>query len=87
MIFQGDQDKVIGPEGNIKFFKGISSEDKALYILKGWYHEIFNEPEKELVYNMIDEWISKRIENKDIQNNILMEGRVENNEFVFEEIE
>lgn len=45
----GEEDKITPPESISKFHSLIASKNKALKIYKGLYHEILNEPEKEVV--------------------------------------
>jgi alpha-beta hydrolase superfamily lysophospholipase len=37
--------------------KGIISADKTLDVYFGLYHEVFNEPKRELVLRDVDPWI------------------------------
>ncbi|UCE98181.1 MAG: lysophospholipase [Dehalococcoidia bacterium] len=61
LIMQGSEDKLVSPDGSKKTFQMVSSTDKTLKIYEGLYHEIMNEPEKDMVYKDISEWISKRL--------------------------
>ncbi len=57
----GSVDKLTELEGSKLFFKNISSSDKTMKIYEGLYHELFNEPEKELFYSDLDTWLSERL--------------------------
>jgi alpha-beta hydrolase superfamily lysophospholipase len=38
-----------------------SSEDKAVRIYEGLYHEVFNEPERARVLRDVEEWLEARV--------------------------
>lgn len=61
LIMHGAEDRLISPAGSLKIHEMIGSEDKTLKIYQGLYHEIMNEPEKDMVYEDILEWIGKRL--------------------------
>ncbi|MDP3387430.1 MAG: lysophospholipase [Eubacteriales bacterium] len=60
LILHGENDKIIEKKVSEKLFEIIASDDKTLKIYEGLYHEILNEPEKELVFGDILEWIEVR---------------------------
>lgn len=60
LILHGEKDKIIGKEASEKLFANIASEDKALTVYEGLFHEILNEPEKEKVMGDIIQWINAR---------------------------
>eukprot|EP01112_Ceratiomyxa_fruticulosa_P016654 TRINITY_DN506_c0_g2_i2.p1 TRINITY_DN506_c0_g2~~TRINITY_DN506_c0_g2_i2.p1 ORF type:complete len:295 (-),score=58.11 TRINITY_DN506_c0_g2_i2:135-1019(-) len=59
-IVHGDADKITSSEASKLFFEGVSSNDKTLRILEGFFHEVHNEPEKEEVINSLRDWILAR---------------------------
>ena len=59
-IFQGTEDAIVHPQGSQEFYDTINSKDKTLKMYQGLYHEAFNEPEKEQVYNDVEQWLSAR---------------------------
>ncbi len=61
IIVQGSEDKLVNPAGAKHLYDLISSEDKTLKIYDGFYHEVFNEPEHEVVMDDIHDWLKKRI--------------------------
>jgi alpha-beta hydrolase superfamily lysophospholipase len=61
LILYGSADKLADPQGSQWMYDEISSDDKTLEILKGLYHEILHEPEKNEVIRKIIEWIKKRL--------------------------
>lgn len=61
LILHGGADEIVLPSSSQYFFEHISSSDKDLKIYGGLYHEILNEPEKDIVINDIIRWLDKRI--------------------------
>ena len=61
LIMHGTADRLTEPKGSQLFFEEISSTDKTIRLYQGWYHELFNEPEKEQVLEEISSWILERI--------------------------
>ena len=57
----GEADTLTAPEGSREFFENISSEDKALKMLPGVYHEILNEPEGCQLMSDMKAWINERL--------------------------
>lgn len=60
LILQAENDKIIDKSASEKRYNNILSKDKTLDAYKGLFHEILNEPEKELVIAAILEWIDTR---------------------------
>jgi len=57
LIMQGSEDKLVDQAGSKTFYAKAGSKDKTLKIFDGLYHEIFNEPEKEKVFAVLDAWL------------------------------
>lgn len=57
-------DKVVNPKASEVFFEKLSSHDKSKTEYPGLYHELLNEPEKEVVMSNMLTWCIERI-NKD----------------------
>ncbi|PRP73785.1 alpha/beta hydrolase fold-1 domain-containing protein [Planoprotostelium fungivorum] len=64
LLYHGDKDRLTSHTGSEAFFSSISSKDKTLKILPGYYHEMHNEPleEREKVIEMLEGWIRERLE-------------------------
>ena len=62
IIVQAGEDRLVDPEGARIFFDKAGSEDKTLKIYKGFYHEVFNEPEKGRVFGDIEKWLDRQLE-------------------------
>jgi acylglycerol lipase len=59
LILHGESDRISDPEGSRIVFGGVSSPDKTIKLYPGLFHEIFNEPERNLVLADMDEWLLK----------------------------
>jgi alpha-beta hydrolase superfamily lysophospholipase len=65
LLMQAGEDRLVDPEASKEFFSRAGSQDKTLKIYEGYYHELFNEPEKEKVFMEIEQWIKERFEGRD----------------------
>lgn len=72
LLVQGDADKIVCPQGNVKFFKTIGSVDKTMIMMKGLYHEIFNEPEKDMLLDVTEEWLQDRLHGTHEKNDFIV---------------
>ena len=61
MLMHGEKDVLTAPSGSQEFFDNVSSDDKALKIYPGLFHEIFNEPEKETVILDMSTWLEAHL--------------------------
>jgi len=62
LIMHGEADVMTAPSGSRFLHDAISSSDKQLIIYPGLYHEIFNEPEREQVFQDLLQWLDARID-------------------------
>jgi acylglycerol lipase len=60
LLIAGD-DRVCRPEGCKEFARRVKSKDFEVKIYDGFYHEIFNELEKEKVFSDVDAWLKTKI--------------------------
>lgn len=63
LILHGKEDKLVGYKSSENFYNNISSADKQIKIYDNLYHEILNEPEKDIVINDILTWLKNKISN------------------------
>ncbi len=63
LLQQAGDDNLVSPEKNREFFDRISSKDKEWRLYEGLYHEIHEEPEKEIVLQDMYAWLNKRLPN------------------------
>ena len=61
LILHGGADQIVPPDASRYFYEHIASKDKTLKIYDGLYHEILNEPEKDLVLQDIHQWVEAHI--------------------------
>lgn len=57
----GTDDKICNPESARRFVDACGSDDKALKVYDGLYHELFNEPEKEQVLADVIAWLDAHV--------------------------
>ena len=61
LIMHGTADRLANPKGSEVLYERISSRDKTLKLYDGFYHEIFNEPEREQVFKDMETWLVTHI--------------------------
>ena len=61
LVMQSGEDGLVAPDGAREFFEKLGSKDKALKYWDGFYHEMFNEVEKEKAYQFLLEWIERHL--------------------------
>jgi alpha-beta hydrolase superfamily lysophospholipase len=61
LILHGSEDRLSGPDGSRQFHARARSDDKSLKMYAGFYHEVFNEPEKQQVLADLTEWLQARV--------------------------
>lgn len=61
LITHGGADKLSDPKGSQLLYDRISSADKTLKIYPGLYHEIMHEPEKQLFFDDVQQWLKDRL--------------------------
>lgn len=61
LVMHGSADRLSDPEGSRLLYHLAGSSDKTLKIYPGCYHEIFNEPMREQVFQDMKIWLSARV--------------------------
>lgn len=61
LVLHGEADAVASPDGARMVCERARSADKTLTIYPGLYHEIFNEPEKDVVLSDVVTWLVARL--------------------------
>jgi alpha-beta hydrolase superfamily lysophospholipase len=59
-VMHGTEDRLANVEATKRLFETLASGDKELKIYEGYYHELFNEPEKQEIYERLTDWLDKR---------------------------
>ena len=62
LVMHGGGDELVAPSASEDLFQGLRVADKTLRIYPELYHELFNEPERELVLGDVASWIEGRSE-------------------------
>jgi len=60
MIVQAGDDSLVDSEGAQIFYDKVGSEIKTLNMYPGLYHEVFNEPEKDMVFEDVETWLKQQ---------------------------
>jgi acylglycerol lipase len=61
MIVQGSADKLVDPAGAQMLCDAVSSADKEIRIYDGFYHEVFNVPEHDMVLRDVEIWLEAHL--------------------------
>jgi alpha-beta hydrolase superfamily lysophospholipase len=61
LLMYAGADKVVDPEGSKEFAKGVKVKDFKVIVFPDFFHEIFNEVEKQKVFDAVDAWLKPRI--------------------------
>lgn len=59
LVMHGGGDRIVDSAGSVTLYEGASSEDKTLKIYPELYHEIINEPEREMVLVDMSIWLDQ----------------------------
>lgn len=60
LVQHGSADTLVSPTCAEEIFTGVSSKDKSLKVYEGWYHELFNEPDRQTVFQHMRDWLAAR---------------------------
>lgn len=58
LIMYGSEDRLANPEGSVLAHNLAKSKDKTLKRYDGFYHEIFNDPERARVFADMESWLA-----------------------------
>jgi alpha-beta hydrolase superfamily lysophospholipase len=61
LILHGAEDGLAAPAGSEFLLQHVGSTDKTLKLYPGLYHEIFNEPEQQMVLGDMVAWIDRHV--------------------------
>lgn len=61
LVLAGSDDRLVKPEGAELVVRLAGSADKTLKIYPDLFHEVFNEPEKELVLGDLTDWLKAHL--------------------------
>lgn len=61
LVMQSGDDKLVAPRGAPEFFERLTVTDKKLKMWDGFYHEMFNELERDKPVSLMTKWIEERL--------------------------
>jgi len=61
IVIQGGEDKIVDPGGAQMLYDKAGSKDKTLKIYQGLYHEVHNEPEREVMFKDLESWLAAHV--------------------------
>ncbi|MCK4801923.1 MAG: alpha/beta hydrolase, partial [Anaerolineales bacterium] len=61
LILHGSADRIVNPSDSRFLYELVSSETKQLIIYEDFYHEIYNDPGHELVYQDVLSWLLSQL--------------------------
>jgi len=61
LVMHGTEDRLASVVATQRIFERIGSADKELEILSGYYHELFNEPERQEIFKRVTKWLGKHL--------------------------
>jgi acylglycerol lipase len=61
LVMHGTEDKLASLSATQQVFGRMASVDKELVVYQGFYHELFNEPQKRELYELTADWLQRRI--------------------------
>jgi len=59
IIFQGEQDKGVSPQGVKQFHDSLASEDKTIILIEDGYHELLTDPSFQDKWDVLIGWLEK----------------------------
>jgi alpha-beta hydrolase superfamily lysophospholipase len=59
LLMQGRDDGIVDAIGSQRFFAGARAPERAFCVYPGMYHEIFNEVEREKVFQDVESWLTQ----------------------------
>ena len=61
LILQGTGDMLVNPSGAQILYDKVGSADKTLELYDGLYHELHNEPERDVMFADVEAWLAARV--------------------------
>lgn len=60
LLLHGRDDQIVDPIGSQRFFAAATAPGRAFCLYPGLFHEVFNEVEREKVFQDIESWLTQR---------------------------
>jgi alpha-beta hydrolase superfamily lysophospholipase len=61
LLVHGAEDRLCPPEGSRIFFENVTFADKERQVYEGYYHEVYNDVDKERVLAAVEAWIERHL--------------------------
>ena len=61
LILHGSQDRICGPAGSRALFEKAGCADKTFHLYEGFYHEVFDEPQRDRVLADLIAWLDQHV--------------------------
>ncbi len=65
LLLHGSQDRICGPAGSLALYQKAGCADKTLHLYEGFYHEVFDEPERGRVLADLICWLDRHVPSAD----------------------
>lgn len=62
LLLHGEADKVVPKSASQDLFAKLKTDDKTLKLLPDLYHEIFSEPERDKIFEIVIGWLNNHLE-------------------------
>ncbi len=62
LVLQGSEDRLVSPRGAEMLHRLAGSADKTLKVYDGLHHEVYNEPERDVVLADVEAWLCERLD-------------------------
>lgn len=60
-IIQGSEDKLVDPDGSQLLYEKTNAADKTIRFYEGFFHEVHNEPERDVMFKELERWLEARL--------------------------
>ncbi len=64
LILQAGDDRIVDKEKTVLFYEELAARDKKFQVYPGLYHELFNEKERESMFQTVSDWLLIKIDPK-----------------------
>jgi alpha-beta hydrolase superfamily lysophospholipase len=61
IVIQGSGDQIVDPGGAQLLYDGAGSKDKTIKVYDGFYHEIHNELERDVMFKDVETWLEAHL--------------------------
>ena len=61
LLLHGSHDRICSPAGSRVIFDKSGSADKTFHLYEGFYHEVFDEPQRDRVLADLVTWLDQRV--------------------------